>query len=177
MGLSHEFQCKHSTAYRCQVATVSALEIVGALFAAGDFRLRGFGIGRQVDLVSSLKTRDADVGLISVIAEVVIGFLPAYRATAVNNRTRMSTAASTRMSIGSWEQNEAVAVCRSRRRQCPRRRHRAQPSLVHVRLADIVMRRHLEAAHLGEAFLPAPLCRWRAGRSVPAWRGHPPSCG
>jgi hypothetical protein len=30
------------------------------------------------------------------------------------------------------------------------REHRAQPSLVHVRLADIVMRRHLEAAHLGE---------------------------
>jgi hypothetical protein len=30
------------------------------------------------------------------------------------------------------------------------REHRAQPSLVHVRLADIVMRRHLKAADLGE---------------------------
>jgi hypothetical protein len=30
------------------------------------------------------------------------------------------------------------------------REHRAQPSLVHVRLADIVMGRHLDAAHLGE---------------------------
>src|SRR6187200_34229 len=30
------------------------------------------------------------------------------------------------------------------------REYRAQSSLVHVRLADIVMVRHLEAAHLGE---------------------------
>jgi predicted metalloprotease with PDZ domain len=36
-----------STADRCQVATVSALEIAGALFAAGDFRLREFWIGRR----------------------------------------------------------------------------------------------------------------------------------
>src|SRR5438045_87335 len=30
------------------------------------------------------------------------------------------------------------------------REHRAEPSLVQVRLADIVMRRHLKAAHFGE---------------------------
>jgi predicted metalloprotease with PDZ domain len=32
---------------RCQVATVPAIEIVHALFAAGDFRLRQFSIGRR----------------------------------------------------------------------------------------------------------------------------------
>jgi len=45
--LATSFGAGNSAADRCQVATVSAGEIVDALFAAGDFRLRPFSIGRR----------------------------------------------------------------------------------------------------------------------------------
>jgi predicted metalloprotease with PDZ domain len=45
--LATSFGAGSSSADRCQVATVSAVDIVNAVFAAGDFRLRRFSIGRQ----------------------------------------------------------------------------------------------------------------------------------
>jgi len=55
-ALATSFGAGTSTADRCQVATVSAAEIVDALFAAGDFRLRQFSIGRRRAILAARGT-------------------------------------------------------------------------------------------------------------------------
>jgi predicted metalloprotease with PDZ domain len=51
-AVATSFGAGSSSADRCQVATASASEIVRALFAAGDFRLRQFSIGRRAAVLA-----------------------------------------------------------------------------------------------------------------------------
>jgi predicted metalloprotease with PDZ domain len=51
-ALATSFGAGSSSADRCPVATVSAVEIVNALFAAGDFRLHQFSIGRRPSILA-----------------------------------------------------------------------------------------------------------------------------